>query len=36
MFKSITGLAYGKYCYEIIEFDGDGTEIARTYKIEFT
>ncbi len=36
MFKSITGLAYGKYCYEIIEFDGAGTEIARTGKIEFT
>ena len=36
MFKSITGLAYGKYCYEIIEFDGAGTEIARTDKIEFT
>ena len=36
MFKSIKGLAYGKYCYEIIEFDGAGTEIARTDKIEFT
>ena len=36
MYKSITGLAYGKYCYEIIEFDGAGTEIARTDKIEFT
>lgn len=36
MFKSITGLAYGKYCYEILELDGAGTEIARTDKIEFT
>ena len=36
MFKSITGLAYGKYCYEIIELDGAGNEVARTDKIEFT
>ena len=36
MFKSITGLAYGKYCYEIIELDGSGKEVARTDKIEFT
>ena len=36
MFKSITGLAYGKYCYEIIEIDGAGNEVARTGKIEFT
>ena len=36
MFKSITGLAYGKYCYEIIELDGTDNEVARTDKIEFT
>ena len=35
-FKSITGLAYGKYLYEIIEFDKDGKEVARTPKIGFT
>lgn len=35
MFKSITGLAYGKFCYEIIEFDGVGNEVGRTEKISF-
>ena len=35
-FKSITGLAFGTYRYEIIEFDKDGKEIARTGKIDFT
>lgn len=35
MFKSITGLAYAKYLYEIIEFNQDDKEIARTPKIEF-
>lgn len=34
-FKSVTGLAYGTYLYEIIEFDKDGKELARTGKIEF-
>ena len=34
-FKSVTGLAYGTYLYEIIEFDKDGKEIARTGKIQF-
>lgn len=36
MFKSITGLAFGTYCYEIIELDCDNYEIARTKKIEFS
>lgn len=35
MFKSVTGLAFGIYRYEIIEFDKNGKEIARTQKIEF-
>ena len=34
-FKSITGLAFGTYHYEIIEFDNDGKELARTNKISF-
>ena len=35
MFKSITGLAFGDYSYEIIECDKTGREIARTKKISF-
>ena len=35
MFKSITGLAFGLYRYEIIELDKNGKEVARTGKIEF-
>ena len=35
MFKSVTGLAFGTYRYEIIEFDKNGKELARTHKIEF-
>ncbi len=35
MFKSITGLAYGQYLYEIIELDKDGNEVAKTGKINF-
>ena len=34
-FKSVTGLAFGRYCYEIIEFGKDGKELARTGKIYF-
>ena len=34
-FKSVTGLAFGTYLYEIIEFDKDGKEIARSGKIQF-
>ena len=34
-FKSVTGLAFGTYFYEIIEFDKDGKELARTGKIQF-
>lgn len=36
MFKSVTGLAFGTYRYEVIEFDKNGKELARTQKIEFT
>ena len=35
MFKSVTGLAFGTYRYEVIEFDKNGKELARTQKIEF-
>ena len=35
MFKSITGLAYGNYKYEITEYDDKGNELARTEKISF-
>lgn len=35
MFKSITGLAYGTYRYEIIEFNKKGKKIAKTPKLEF-
>ena len=34
-FKSVTGLAFGRYCYEIIEFGKDGKELARTGKVYF-
>ena len=34
-FKSITGLAYGSYLYEIRELDEKGNEIANSGKIEF-
>ena len=34
-FKSVTGLAFGRYCYEIIETNKDGKELARTNKIYF-
>ena len=36
MFKSVTGLAFGRYRYEIFEFDKNGKELARTQKIEFS
>ena len=36
IFKSITGLAFGDYKYEIVEFDKNGNELARTEKISFT
>ncbi len=36
MFKSITGLAFGTYRYEVIELDKAGKELARTQKIEFS
>lgn len=35
MFKSVTGLAFGTYRYEVIELDKNEQEIARTQKIEF-
>lgn len=34
-FKSVTGLAFGRYCYEIIETTKDAKELARTGKIYF-
>ena len=34
-FKSVTGLAFGRYCYEIIETNKDGKELARSGKIYF-
>lgn len=34
-FKSVTGLAFGRYCYEIIETNKDGKEVARTGKVYF-
>lgn len=34
-FKSVTGLAFGKYCYEIIETNKEGKEVARSGKIYF-
>ena len=35
LFKSITGLAFGEYCYEIIELGNNDREIARTPIIKF-
>lgn len=35
LFKSITGLAFGDYSYEIIELGKGGEEIARTPRIKF-
>ena len=34
-FKSIEGLAYGKYCFKVIQFDKDNNEIASTDFIGF-
>lgn len=35
-FKSITGLAYGKYCFKLYQFDKDNNEIASTDYISFS
>ncbi len=35
LFKSITGLAYGLYCYQISQFDELGQRIAETEEINF-
>lgn len=35
-FKSISGLAYGEYSYEVIQYDKDGKELMRTDKIRFS
>lgn len=35
-FKSISGLAYGEYSYEVIQYDKDGNELMRTDKIRFS
>ena len=35
-FKSISGLAYGEYSYELIQYDKDGKELMRTDKIRFS
>lgn len=35
-FKSIDGLAFGKYCFKIFQFDKDNNEIASTDFIEFS
>ena len=35
-FKSITGLAYGNYCFKLYQFDKDNNEIASTDYISFT
>ena len=35
-FKSISGLAYGEYSYEVIQYDKDGKELMRTDKIMFS
>ena len=35
-FKSISGLAYGEYFYEVIQYDKEGKELLRTDKIRFT
>lgn len=34
-FKSISGLAYGSYSYEVIQYDKDEKELMRTKKITF-
>lgn len=34
-FKSIGGLAYGKYCFQLFQFDKDNKEIASTDFIDF-
>ena len=34
-FKSISGLAYGEYSYEVIQYDQAGKELMRTDKIIF-
>ncbi len=35
-FKSISGLAYGEYSYEVIQYNKDGKELLRTDKIKFS
>jgi hypothetical protein len=35
-FKAIDGLAYGKYCFKVLQFDKDNNEIASTDFIEFS
>lgn len=35
-FKAIDGLAYGKYCFKVLQFDKDNNEIASTDYIEFS
>lgn len=34
-FKSIAGLAYGEYFYEVVQYDKDGKELIKTDKIKF-
>ncbi len=34
-FKSISGLAYGTYYYELIQYDANGKELLHTEKIKF-
>jgi len=36
LFKSINGLAYGEYFYEIIQFDSNGNKVAWTELIKFS
>ncbi len=36
LFKSITGLASGPYCYQITQMDANGNTIAQTPKIAFS
>lgn len=35
-YKSITGLAYGDYCFKLFQFDKDNNEIASTDYIYFS
>ncbi len=35
-FKSISGLAYGTYYYELIQYDTNGIDLIKTNKIAFT